>query len=122
LIESNTSRDSEELNVLASRFGATEYDLFCLAFFDCHGYRENDVVLQDMFMEFLQSGAAPSWLRDYVRSRFQSRNLSFDNVKQSALFTTGARNAVVKWRANVDIFTFTLVESHAGEFASDDEQ
>lgn len=109
MIESDTSRDSEELNVLATRFEATEYELFGLAFYDAHGYQADDILLQDMFMEFLQSGEAPTWLRSYVRNRFQSPRLSKDNIKQSALVTTGARSALVKWRPSVDIFTFTLV-------------
>lgn len=109
MIESDTSRDSEELNVLAARCGSTEFELFGLAFYDSHGYQADEVVLQDMFMEFLQSGAAPAWLRSYVRSRFQTPCLTIDNIKKSALITTGARSAIVKWRPTVDIFTFTLV-------------
>lgn len=109
MIESDTSRDSEELNVLATRFGATEYELFGLAFYDAHGYQADDILLQDIFMEFLQSGEAPGWLRSYVRNRFHSPSLSKDNIKQSALVSTGARSALVKWRPSVDIFTFTLV-------------
>jgi len=81
VIESDTSRDSEELNVLAARFGATEYELF--------GYQADDALLQDLFMEFLQNGEAPTWLRSYVRNRFQSPVLAKDNIKQSALVTTG---------------------------------
>ena len=109
MIESDTSRDSEELNALAARFGATEYELFGLAFYDAHGYQAEDLILQDLFMEFLQSGEAPNWLRSYVRNRFQSPVLAKDNIKQSTLLTTGARSALVKWRPSVDIFTFTLV-------------
>jgi len=109
VIESDTSRDSEELNVLASRFGSTEYELFGLAFYDSHGYQADDILLQDMFMDFLQNGEAPPWLRSYVRNRFQSPALTKDNIKQSALVNTGARSALVKWRPSVDIFTFTLV-------------
>ena len=109
MIESDTSRDSEELNVLAARFGATEYELFGLAFYDAHGYQAEDLILQDLFMEFLQSGEAPNWLRSYVRNCFQSPVLAKDNIKQSTLLTTGARSALVKWRPSVDIFTFTLV-------------
>lgn len=119
MIESDTSRDSEELNVLATRFGATEYELFGLAFYDAHGYQAEDILLQDMFMEFLQSGEAPVWLRSYVRNRFQSPALTKDNIKQSALVTTGARSALVKWRPSVDIFTFTLVGHLSGQDFAD---
>jgi len=109
VIESDTSRDSEELNVLASRFGSTEYELFGLAFYDAHGYQADDFLLQDLFMEFLHSGDAPCWLRSYVRNRFSSPSLTMDNIKQSALINTGASSAIVKWRPSVDIFSFTLV-------------
>jgi len=115
VIESDTSRDSEELNVLAARFGATEYELFGLAFYDAHGYQADDMLLQDLFMEFLQNGEAPPWLRSYVRNRFRSPVLSKDNIKQSALVSTGARSALVKWRPSVDIFTFTLVGHLSGQ-------
>lgn len=109
MIESETSRDCEELNVLAARCDMTEYDLFGLAFYDAHGYQADDVLLQDLFMDFLQCGAAPSWLRSYVRNRFQSPAETIEHIKQSAIISTGTRNAIVKWRPTVDIFTFTLV-------------
>lgn len=109
MIESDTSRDSEELNVLAARFGATEYELFGLAFYDAHGYQAEDFILQDLFMEFLQTGEAPSWLRSYVRNRFTSPSLTADNIKQSAMISTASSTAIVKWRPSVDIFTFTIV-------------
>jgi len=109
LIESDTSRDSEELNVLASRFETTEYELFAQAFYDGHGYYADEIVLQDLFMEFLQSGLAPQWLRGYVKRRICSRSLPAESTKKSALITTGARSAIVKWRPAVSIFSFTLV-------------
>jgi len=109
LIESNTSRDSEELNVLAARFETTEYELFGLAFYDGHGYQAEEAILQQLFMEFLQSGQAPQWLRTYVKSRICSNDLAADSIRKSAFITTGARSAIVKWRPTVSIFTFTLV-------------
>jgi len=122
VIESDTSRDSEELNVLASRFGTTEFELFGLAFYDAHGYQADDFLLQDLFMEFLQSGDAPTWLRSYVRSRYGSTALSMDNIKQSAMINTGASGAIVKWRPSVDIFSFTLVGPLSGaDYLSPDE-
>jgi len=113
LIESSTSRDSEELNVLASRFGATEYELFGLAFYDAHGYKADACELQVLFMEFLQSGAAPAWLRSYVRNRFTASPQQIDNIKESALIKTGSSSALVKWRSSVDVFSFTLVSELA---------
>ena len=122
MIESDTSRDTEELNVLASRFGTTEYELFGLAFYDAHGYQADAFMLQDLFMEFLQSGEAPSWLRSYVRNRFGSPALAMDNIKQSAMINTGASGAIVKWRPSVDIFSFTLVGPMTGaDYLSSDE-
>lgn len=119
LIDSDTSRDCEELNVLASRYGATEYDLFSLAFYDAHGYQADDILLQDLFMDFLQCGAAPSWLRSYVRNRFQSPVKSMDNIKQSTMVSTCARSAVVKWRPQAEIFSFTLVGHFSGDGLSE---
>ncbi|OED43065.1 hypothetical protein AB833_04580 [Chromatiales bacterium (ex Bugula neritina AB1)] len=109
LIYSDTSRDSEELNVLATRFGMTEYELFGIAFYDGHGYPAEEVMLQDMFMEFLHNGLAPQWLRSYVKCRICSRELPAESIKKSALITTGARSAIVKWRPTVSIFSFTLI-------------
>jgi len=109
LIESDTSRDSEELNVLASRYDTTEYELFSLAFYDGHGYPAEEEVLQALFMDFLHNGLAPQWLRSYVKRRIVSNSLPPENIRKSALITTGARSAIVKWRPTVDIFSFTLV-------------
>lgn len=111
MIESDTSRDSEELNVLASRFGSTEYELFGFAFYDCHGYQAEEPVLQDMFMEFLQCGRAPQWLRSYVKRRICSSEIPADSIRKSAFITTGASSAIVKWRPSVELFSFTLIGS-----------
>lgn len=109
LIDSDTSRDSEELNVLATRFETTEFDLFSQAFYDGHGYHADEVILQELFMEFLQNGLAPQWLRGYVKRRICSSSIPAESTKKSALITTGARSAIVKWRPTVSIFSFTLV-------------
>ncbi len=109
MIYSETSRDSEELNVLAARFEMTEFELFALAFYDGHGYPAEEVILQDMFMEFLHNGMAPQWLRSYVKRRIVSNEMPAESLKKSALFTTGARSAIVKWRPAVSIFSFTLI-------------
>jgi len=106
----NSSLACSLLIFLGTRFGATEYELFGLAFYDAHGYKADDFELQDLFMEFLQSGAAPAWLRSYVRNRFGlSPQQQIDNIKESALIKTGSSSALVKWRSSVDVFSFTLV-------------
>lgn len=116
MIESDTSRDSEELNVLASRSGTTEYELFGLAFYDCHGYQAEELILQDLFMEFLQSGQAPQWLKTYVKRRIGNSTIATDSIRKSAFISTGASSAIVKWRPSVELFSFTLI----GAMASSD--
>lgn len=109
MIENEISRDCEEINLLASRYNTTEYELFSLAFYDGHGYPAEEEVLQALFMDFLHNGLAPQWLRSYVKRRIVSNSLPPENIRKSALITTGVRSAIVKWRPTVDIFSFTLV-------------
>lgn len=105
------SRDIEELNFVAAKFDTTEFEIFGLAFYDCHGYRADDLSLQDMFMEFLHGGDAPQWLRSYVKRRVQGNYELTESIRQSAFITTGASSAIVKWRPSVDIFSFTLISA-----------
>ena len=113
LIEPGVSRDIEELNFVAKKFESTEFELFGLAFYDCHGYRADEYSLQDMFMEFLHSGQAPQWLRTYVKRRICGDQTPTETIRQSALITTGVSSAIVKWRPSVDIFSFTLISATA---------
>ncbi len=108
------SRDIEELNFVAARFDSTEFEIFSLAFYDCHGYRADDIVLQELFMEFLNDGSAPAWLRTYVKRRVRGDCALTESIRQSALITTGASSAIVKWRPSVDIFSFTLISAVSG--------
>jgi hypothetical protein len=113
LIQQDVSRDIEELNFVAAKFETTEYELFGLAFYDAHGYKADEFSLQDMFMEFLQGGDAPLWLKSYVKRRVCGDHAPMETIRQSALITTGASSAIVKWRPSVDIFSFTLISSVA---------
>lgn len=113
LIESDTSRDSEELNVLASTAGATEFELFGLAFYDCHGYQAEEIVLQELFIDFLHTGQAPQWLKSFVKRRISSSAIAIDSIRKSAYITTGASSAIVKWRPSVELFSFTLIGAAA---------
>lgn len=113
MIESDASRDAEELNVLAARVDSTEYELFGYAFYDCHGYQAEESELQELFMQFLQSGQAPQWLRGYVKRRICSAEIPIDSIRKSAYITTGASSAIVKWRPSIDLFSFTLIGSMA---------
>ncbi len=113
LIEQGVSRDIEELNFVAAKFQTTEYELFGLAFYDCHGYKADEFSLQDMFMELLQSGEAPQWLKTYVKRRVCGDQTPTETIRQSAMISTGANSAIVKWRPSVDIFSFTLISAVA---------
>lgn len=116
MIVCETSRDSEELNALASGAGTTEFELFGLAFYDCHGYQAEELALQELFMEFLQTGQAPQWLKTYVKRRICNAAIATDSIRKSAFISTGASSAIVKWRPSVELFSFTLV----GTMASSD--
>jgi len=111
LSDSSISRDVEELNFVAAKFDTTEFEIFGLAFYDCHGYRADDSVLQDLFMEFLHEGNSPPWLRTYVKRRVAGNYALTESIRQSALISTGASSAIVKWRPSVDIFSFTLISA-----------
>lgn len=116
LDKNNYNQDSSDLNTLAARHGSTEFELFGLAFYDGHGYAAENDVLQDLFVDFLISGVAPDWLKAYVKRRIECSYLPPENIKKSALITTGARSAIVKWRPSIDLFSFTLVGSVSSEY------
>ncbi|MEM7259222.1 MAG: hypothetical protein AAF404_17735 [Pseudomonadota bacterium] len=111
MIDRGVSRDIEELNFVAAKFDTTEFEIFGLAFYDCHGYRADELSLQDMFMEFLHGGDAPQWLKNYVKRRVAGDYELTESIRQSAFITTGASSAIVKWRPSVDIFSFTLISA-----------
>ncbi len=114
--QNNNNQDVLDLNTLAARHNTTEYELFCLAFYDGHGYAAEEETLQELFVDFLHTSAAPDWLRVYVKRRIECTFLPPENIKKSALITTGARSAIVKWRPSIDLFSFTLVGSVSSEY------
>ena len=85
LFKKNRATDIQQVYKASAWLGVSEFQVFCNAWQDWYNEKPSEKRIESYFVSFLGQDVVPFWVRNYVRSIVNRKDLLYQEKKRLAI-------------------------------------